>query len=206
MKIRKKKWKKKEKWKKKKNIKNIKNIFYEKIRETKYGETTNTVKSLLPVAHTRTQGNVRGHILYYYYSKKKAREKAGHAQNILLVRFSSGHFRMRMRTCSLPVAPPPQVRLELYPYTTDVSLTTARTFLGIKSVQYDDCYQVSCLTVSKFLLLSSYILCYFQNRISLINVYRQMFSLSFFWIESSLMKDGFCFVVIFFNYFLYTLY
>ena len=132
--------------------------------------------------------------------------KTGHAQHILLVRVSSGHmtsghFRMRMRTCSLPV-----VRLELYPYTTDVSLTTARTFLGIKSVQYDDCYQVSCLTVSKFLLLSSYILCYFQNRISLINVYRQMFSLSFFWIESSLMKDGFCFVVIFFNYFLYTLY
>ena len=54
-----------------------------------------------------------------------AQLSVGHAQNILPNMASSGHFRSNMRTTSLPVAPliaPPQMWLELCPYTTYIDI------------------------------------------------------------------------------------
>ena len=85
----------------------------------------------LPVAHTQgnpfrgTSGSPVGHvhILYYYYCSSTKCTGCACARDHF--QFRSGHFRLHMR--SLPVAPQPQIWLELYPYTTDTHRVTPVT-------------------------------------------------------------------------------
>ena len=89
------------------------------------------------VAHARTQWSpfvvtwqlvTCTNILCYYYSMKgNTRGKSAHAHAITSVtsdqsRFRWRHFRLCMCTRSLPVAPPPQMWLCPYPYTTHLAL------------------------------------------------------------------------------------